>query len=232
MSVLRVLIAEDNLDIAENIGDFLALNGHQVDYAYDGLMAVSLVESQVFDVIVMDLMMPRLDGLQATGKIRTMVNGDVPILMLTAKDTLDEKLIGFAAGADDYIVKPFDMPELYARIQAQARKAQKNYHHLLSVEGISLDQKQQSASIDNQALVLNPTTFKIMWQLTKAFPDRVSKQVLEFALWGDLRPEKDILRSHIYNLRKSLNRCTGHVTVVGIHGQGYQLNITTVQRID
>lgn len=225
MTSLRILIAEDNLDIAENIGDFLELNGHQVDYAYDGKMAINLVEGEAFDVIVMDIMMPKLDGLQATQKIRTLANGDVPILMLTAKDTLNEKLEGFDSGADDYIVKPFDISELYARIQAQVRKANKTYHHILNVGAISLDEKQQTAHINQQPLVLNPTTFKIMWQLTKVYPELVAKADIEHLLWGESRPEKDILRSHIYNLRKSISKCSEQVSVIGKHGKGYQLEI-------
>lgn len=227
MTTLRILIAEDNLDIAENIGDFLELKGHQVDFAYDGKMAVSLVESQAFDAIVMDIMMPKLDGLAATKQIRQLPNGDVPILILTAKDTIDDKLCGFDMGADDYIVKPFDIMELYARIQAQTRKSAKNYHHLLNLKGISLNQKQMVASIDDEPLNLNPTTFKIMWLLAKAYPELVAKSEIEFTLWGDLRPEKDILRSHIYNLRQSLAKCSTHVTITAKHGQGYQLAVAT-----
>lgn len=225
MTGLRILIAEDNLDIAENIGDFLEINGHQVDFAYDGQMAVSLMQSQTFDVIVMDIMMPKLDGMEATEQIRQLPGGDIPILMLTAKDTLDEKLAGFASGADDYIIKPFDITELYARIQAHSRKAQKNYRHIVNIDGLRLDRKQQTADINGTDLLLNPTTFKILWQLSKAHPALVAKKEIEFMLWGDLKPEKDILRSHIYNLRKSLSKCAEQVTVVGKHGQGYQLNI-------
>lgn len=221
--MLRVLVAEDTLDIAENIGDFLALNGHQVDYAYDGQMAVDLFHSQPYDIIVMDIMMPKLDGLQATKQIRDSHKGDIPIVMLTAKDTLDDKLEGFDSGADDYIVKPFAMPELYARIQAQARRLQKDYRHILHVNDIKLDRNLRVASINNKPLALNPTTFKIMWMLTKQYPALVEKSEIEFCLWGDLRPDNDILRSHIYNLRKSLEKCSSSVKVQAKHGQGYHL---------
>lgn len=228
MAILRVLIAEDNFDIAENIGDFIEMKGHQVDFAYDGKMAVELVQNQPFDVVIMDIMMPKLDGLQATQQIREGVHGDVPIIMLTAKDTLDEKLAGFESGADDYMLKPFAMPELYARMQAQARKSQKDYHFIQNKNGIVLDQKQQNAEINSEPLLLNPTTFKIMWLLTKQSPELVPKRELEFSLWGDLRPDKDILRSHIYNLRKSLEKCTSAVKVIAKHGQGYQLTVAEI----
>ncbi|PKG83169.1 DNA-binding response regulator [Colwellia sp. 75C3] len=223
IATMRVLIAEDNLDIAENIGDFLEMNGHHVDYAYDGLMAVELFNQHDFDVVVMDIMMPKVDGLKATEQIRQSPRGDVPIIMLTAKDTLAEKLDGFTAGADDYLVKPFAMPELYARLQAQVRKSQTSYHHQFSVENIMLDHNDKSAAISGKPLVLNPTTFKIMWQLAKAYPNLVAKAELEFLLWGDLPPENDILRSHIYNLRQSLAKCNDDISILAKHGQGYQL---------
>lgn len=225
-SPLRVLIAEDNTDIAENIGDFLTINGHLVDYAYDGQMAVNLVEQESFDVIVMDIMMPKMDGLEATQRIRKSTKGSVPILMLTAKDTLDEKLEGFSAGADDYIVKPFAMPELYARIQAQVRKSQQDYHHQFALNELSLNHQDKSCRYRDVAINLNPTTFKILWQLAKNHPNLVPKAELEFLLWGDAKPEKDILRSHIYNLRKSLEKASSAIAVSAKHGQGYQLTFT------
>lgn len=223
---MRVLIAEDNVDIAENIGDFLSIKGHRVDFAFDGKMALSLASQQQFDVIVMDVMMPKMDGMLATEKIRELVNGDTPILMLTAKDTLDDKLAGFDVGADDYIVKPFDMLELYARIQAQARKAKNNYRSKLQVDCLTIDLVQQAVIIDEIPVVLNPSTFKIIVQLTKAYPNLVNKSEIEFNLWGDEVPEKDILRSHIYNLRKALAKVSKRVIVSSKHGRGYQLVIT------
>lgn len=221
--MLRILIAEDHLDIAENIGDFLTAKGHQVDYAYDGVMAVSLVEENTYDAIIMDIMMPKLDGLKATKKIRLGSQAQIPILMLTAKDRLDDKLAGFDSGADDYILKPFAMPELFARLMAQTRKAQNNYSHIVSLKGFKLDQKNKTAHFNSGLLLLNPTTFKILTLLCKSYPNLVTKREMEFRLWGDLSPENDILRSHVYNLRKSLTAHTEFIKVQSKHGQGYQL---------
>lgn len=226
--MIRVLIAEDTVDIAENIGDYLTMSGHQVDFAYDGKMAVDIFHQNRFDIIVMDVMMPKLNGFQATQLIRQHEYGDVPIIMLTAKDQLDDKLSGFDAGADDYLVKPFSMVELEARIQAQVRRSQKSYKHVIEVGHLRLDQKQQTASFANQPIVLNPTTFKIIWLLAKQQPNLVEKTELEFALWGELKPEKDILRSHIYNLRKALENADVPVIVQAKHGQGYQLLMTAL----
>lgn len=220
---LRVLIVEDNLDIAENISDFLEFKGHVVDFAYNGLMALSLVEEETFDVVIMDIMMPKMDGLSATEAIRGTSSGKVPIIMLTAKDTLDEMLDGFAAGADDYIIKPFAMPELYARILAQVRKSQQNYNHKQQLRGLELDQNEHTTKIDGVELALNPACFKILWQLAKAYPNLVAKGELEFALWGDVNPERDVLRSHVYNLRKALAKKSATIEIMAKHGQGYHL---------
>lgn len=221
--MLRILIAEDHLDIAENIGDYLTAKGHQVDFAYDGAMAVSLAQTQTFDAIVMDIMMPKLDGLKATAQIRQGQQAQVPILMLTAKDRLDDKLNGFDSGADDYILKPFAIAELYARLLAHIRKAQNGYHSVMVVNGLELDQQNKTARFNGQSLKLNPTTFKILTLLCKNHPNLVDKAELEFQLWGDLLPENDVLRSHIYNLRKSLAGCADHFKIQSKHGQGYQL---------
>ncbi len=225
MEQLRVLIAEDNADIAENIGEFLELKGHHVDYAYDGQMAVSLVGSERFDIVVMDVMMPKQNGIEATKTIRTLPNGDIPILMLTARDMLEDKIEGLTCGADDYIVKPFDMSELYARMQAQVRKSTNSYNTMLCVGNIQLDKQNQKGKIGDCCLELNPTTFKIMYALVKSYPNLVDKSELEFILWGDNKPDTDILRSHIYNLRQSIKKCCKHTGVKGKHGKGYLLEM-------
>lgn len=223
--MLRILIAEDNLDIAENIGDFFTLQGHQVDFAYDGIMALELIKQLSFDAVIMDINMPRLNGLDATHQIRQLACGDLPILMLTAKDTLDDKINGLESGADDYIVKPFEITELYARVLAQTRKANKNYRCELSMANLILDQSQQRSEVNGEPLVLNPTTFKILWRLCKAYPALVDKSELSFELWQEQLPDNDILRSHIYNLRQSLSLCCDHLKVLSKRGKGYQLII-------
>ncbi|BBN82552.1 hypothetical protein PA25_25370 [Pseudoalteromonas sp. A25] len=222
---LRVLLVEDNIDIAENISDYLCIHGHIVDFAYDGLMAIELVAQQGYDIIIMDIMMPKLDGLSTIKRLREQALLDIPIIVLTAKDTLEDKLTGFDSGADDYVVKPFAMQELHARMTSLIRRHQKSYQHILHVQGITLDQQQQRAEIDNTSLKLNPTTFKIMWLLTLQFPNVVTKQHLQHSLWADELPDNDILRSHMYNLRKALAACSKDISIVSHHGRGYQLCI-------
>ena len=123
MRSLRILIVEDNTDIAENIADFLELQGHLLDFALDGIGGLHLALTQDYDAIILDIMLPGMDGLTFCRKLRKEGEKDTPVLMLTARDTLSDKLEGFEAGADDYLVKPFELEELSARIRSLVRRA-------------------------------------------------------------------------------------------------------------
>lgn len=221
--MLRILITEDHLDLAENIGDFLETKGHQSDYAYDGQMAVTLAAENAYDVIIMDINMPKMDGLTATTAIRQSDKPSTPILMLTANDTLTDKLAGFDAGADDYIVKPFAMAELYARLQAQVRRTNHDYINELTFAQLTLNQANKTAKVNEQELPLTLASFKILQLLVKKQSEVVAKQEIEFQLWGDLKPEKDVLRSHIYKVRKLLEKYIPNLKIISKHGQGYKL---------
>ena len=116
MPAMRILVIEDNSDIAANVGDFLADRGHVVDFAGDGVTGLHLAVVNTFDVIVLDLSLPGMDGLEVCRKLRQDARKQTPVLMLTARDALEQKLSGFDSGADDYMVKPFALQELAAKI--------------------------------------------------------------------------------------------------------------------
>src|SRR5690606_8552402 len=130
---IRVLIVEDNRDICGNIAAHLGKHGYIMDFAYDGMSGMRLALADPFDVIVLDLMLPRMDGLLLCEKLRADAQLETPVLMLTARDTLDDKLKGFKAGADDYLVKPFSLQELDARLQALCKRTQRRAGTLLKV---------------------------------------------------------------------------------------------------
>lgn len=225
MPSLRILIVEDNIDIAENIGDYLELQGHLLDFAMDGVNGLHLALTQKFDVIVLDIMLPGLDGLTFCRKLRKETNYAVSVLMLTARDTLSDKLEGFDAGADDYLVKPFALEELAARISALARRDYNASHSQLCIADLEVDTGKMEVNRAGQRIELNRACLKILIMLMKAYPNVVTRKDIEYALWGDMPPGSDALRSHIYSLRRAIDRPFKHRLLETVHGVGYRLVI-------
>jgi len=202
---IRVLVIEDNQDLAANIGDFLEDSGHVVDYAMDGISGLHLAVTQPVDVIVLDIMLPGIDGYSLCRRFREESEKPTPILMLTARDTLDDKLEGFDAGADDYLLKPFALEELEARLMALVRRSpQYDASKILESGPVRVDIGQRQVTINGTPVRLNRTCFKILVKLMQSAPEVVSREDLEYHLWGDWKPASDSLRTHIYALRKAL----------------------------
>lgn len=219
-----ILIIEDNSDIAALTGDFLAHKGYSVDFAADGLTGLHLAVSHHFDVIVIDISLPGMDGYQICRYLRQNAKIDTPVIMLTARDTLDDKLQGFRAGADDYVVKPFDMLELEARIMAQVRRKNAELvKELLKVGDLEFDQSTLTVTRAGRTITLTPRTLKILEVLMRASPGVVSRQELERQIWGDERPDSDALRSHLYLLRKKIDKPFSRPLLKNLPGNGYQL---------
>ena len=219
----RVLIVEDDLDIAQNIADYLEESGHLVDFAKDGISGMHLALTHEFDVIILDVMLPGMDGLNFCSKLRKEGNKSTPVLMLTARDTLKDKLSGFNAGADDYLVKPFALEELAVRLEALTRRRSGMPGKRLEVADLALDMGQMVVKRAGKQIILNKTCFKILTLLMQAFPNVVSRQDLEFALWGDMPPGSDALRSHIFALRKAVDKPFDIPLLKTVHGMGYRL---------
>ena len=219
---MRILIIEDHADLAENVGDYLAQRGDAVDFAGDGVTGLHLAVTESYDAIVLDLMLPGIDGLQLAERLRRDAGDDVPILMLTARDTLDDKLAGFAAGADDYLVKPFALQELAARLGAIVRRG-KARRRTLRVGDLKLDLGTRVARRQGRRLSLNPTGFRLLQVLMEASPDVVPRAELEAALWGDEPPDSEALRTHVYQLRQALDRPFDVSLLETVHSVGYRL---------
>lgn len=203
----RILIIEDHRDIAEMMYDYFERRNYELDYASDGRMGFNLANQNDYDVILLDLMLPEMDGIEVCRRLREESKVYTPILMLTARDTLEDKVKGLEIGADDYLVKPFEILELEARIKAlMRRRGQVSQHETLEVENLVLDTGTLEVKRGEIPIYLSPIGLKILTILMKESPKVVSRSQLEHEIWGDILPDSDTLRSHMYNLRKQIDK--------------------------
>jgi DNA-binding response OmpR family regulator len=219
-----ILLVEDNRGIAEMVGEFLERRGYGVDYASDGPAGLRFASEQSYDVIVLDLMLPGLDGLEVCRRLRSDAKKSTPVLMLTARDTLEDKVAGLDAGADDYLVKPFEIRELEARVRALIRRDRRQVSaEVLRVADLVLDTATLRATRAEQELQLSPIGLKLLQILMRESPRVVSRRDIEREVWGDLLPDSDTLRSHLYNLRRAIDKPFDKPLLHTIHSAGYRL---------
>lgn len=219
-NAITVLVIEDNPAIQANIADYFALHGAVTDFALQGRQGAALALENYYDVVILDLTLPQLDGLDLCALLRRQANRHIPVLMLTARDSLQHKLDGFAAGADDYLVKPFDLAELWARVQVLAgRRLQQSYQ--LALGNITLNKHTQQVMCAGQIMPLKPIAFQLLSILLEAAPRPVSRSELCSKIWGDEPTESDALRSHLYQLRKTLQQHGAAVVLETVHGVGF-----------
>ena len=219
---LSVLVIEDQLDIAANIWDFLERRGHRVDHAADGRSGLQAALRGQADVIVLDLGLPRLDGLDLCRQLRAAGHG-VPVLILTARDTLDDKLRGFAEGADDYLVKPFAMRELEARIRAVHRRGKPAPVATLRVGDLSFDPAAMLATRGARRATLTRAQAQLLELLMRESPRVVAREALIRAVWGEQGGDAAALQTHVYDLRGLIDRGEEHPMIQTVHGLGYRL---------
>jgi DNA-binding response OmpR family regulator len=221
---MRILVVEDHRDIAENIGDYFAPRGHEIDYAADGVTGLHLAVTNEYDVIVLDLMLPGLDGIEVCRKLREEAKKSTPVLMLTARDQLESKVQGFHAGADDYLVKPFALKELEIRLEAlRRRSASAVTTRVLKVADLEFDPDTQVIRRAGKRLDLNPSLRTLLGLLMAHTHRVVRRDELEAALWGEDRPDGDVLRAHIYALRSIIDKPFARKLLHTVHGTGYRL---------
>ena len=224
MKNLSVLLVEDHRQLAQTVVEFLEQEGALVDYASDTTLARTLVHEHHYDILVLDVMLPGEDGYSFCQYLRKELALDTPVIFMTARDQLDDKLEGFARGGDDYIVKPFALPELVARVQALVRRERREVApNLLTVADLQLDPARQEVRREGQLLKLSPTAFRILRILMRESPKVVSREQLEHELWGDLVPDSDALRSHLYNLRKAVDKPFEHALLETLPGVGFSI---------
>lgn len=223
-AALSVLIVEDNPDLAANIADYLEARGYLVDVALDGVTGLHVAVSQPHDAIVLDLMLPGIDGLTLCRRLRQDAQSDVPVLMLTARATLDDKAAGFGEGADDYLVKPFELRELDLRLRALVRRARsRETARKLKVADLEFDLDTLDVQRAGRPVTLPMLSLKILELLMKRSPGVVRRHEIEQAVWGDTPPDSDALRVHIHTLRSAIDFDDLPPLLHTVRGIGYQL---------
>jgi DNA-binding response OmpR family regulator len=221
----RLLIIEDNPELVANLYSFFEPLGYVLDDARDGATGLRLATQNDYDAILLDLMLPRLDGMTLCQKLRQEFQNPVPIIMLTARDPVDDRVQGLALGADDYLIKPFSLRELDARIQALVRRAQgRQVQGTLAWEDLQVDTRAPQAWRQGQAISLTPSTYKLLLCLMRAAPAVVRKQEMEYLLWGDDPPDSGALRTHIHELRQHADRNFPSTLIETVHGVGWRLS--------
>jgi DNA-binding response OmpR family regulator len=229
--VISVLLVEDNRDLAANIADYLEAKGYLVDVAMDGVTGLHLAVTQAHDVIILDLMLPGIDGLTVCRRLRQDAHSAVPVLMLTARATLDDKAAGFGEGADDYLVKPFELRELDLRLSALTRRARtKENQRLLSVADLVFDLDTLTVQRAGQPVTLPVVALKILELLMKRAPSVIRRRDIEQAVWGDSPPDSDALRVHIHTLRSAIDPPGLPPLLHTLRGVGYQLKAPDGER--
>jgi DNA-binding response OmpR family regulator len=220
---MRILVIEDNSDIAANIGDYLEDKGHVVDFAGDGVTGLHLAVVHDFDAIVLDLTLPGMDGLELCRKLRQEARRQTPVLMLTARDALDQKLTGFDSGADDYMVKPFALQELEARLAVLARRGKGVQSRVLQLADLNYNLDTLVVTRGGKSIQLNPIGLKLLQHLMELSPSVVTRQDLETRVWGEELPDSDSLRVHIHGLRAAIDKPFDKPLIQTRHGIGYRM---------
>lgn len=216
---INTLLIEDNISLAETIVSYCELEGISCDHAATGLQGLDLTLSNNYDTILLDINLPRMNGLAVCEALRNR-GVDVPVLMVTAQDSLDDKLAGFDAGTDDYLVKPFEMSELVARIRALARRRSSRAQKL-EVGSLVLDLTRKQVSRENQAINLSPTGWKLLELLMRESPNVVSRQQMEHAIWsGKDLPDSNVLKVQLHRLRQKVDKPFAKklIHTIALHG--------------
>jgi DNA-binding response OmpR family regulator len=221
-----LLLVEDDRDLAANIEEYLARRGWEVDYAPNGARALDRILENQYAAVILDHWLPGISGMELCQKIRAGAAPQLPVLMLTAADSLEDRLAGFEAGVDDYLVKPFAPPELVARLRALIRRSVGRpdlSSARLVFEDVEMDTEMREVRRAGRALQLTRMAFAILEILLRRAPALVTRQEIERTLWGEEMPGSDALRSHIFALRAALETAHQPPILHTHRGIGYQL---------
>ena len=223
---MRILITEDDASLAEALQFALKQSGYAVDAVNNGVAADEALKNDVFGLLILDLGLPRLDGFEVLRRLRRR-NPALPVLILSGREKPEEKVLGLDLGADDYLVKPFSLHELQARVRALLRRGQGSATPLLTYGGLSFDTINRVASMDGRPLALSTQETGVLEALLTRFGRIVSKEQLVEQLYSyDQEVSQNAIEVYVHRLRKKLTG-TG-VTVRTQYGRGYLLDYSVV----
>ena len=221
---MNILLVEDNRDLATNLFDYFEARGYTMDLASDGIPGLHFASTNTYDVIVLDLMLPSLDGLTMCRRLRE-AGKQTPILMLTARDSLEDKIAGLEAGADDYVVKPFSMREVEARLLALVRRSQvREGVKTLEVGELSFNTGTLKVMRGDRSIALPPIALRFLEVLMRNSPRVLSREDVERAIWGDTPPDSDALRGHLHIMRNAVDKPDEKPLIKTLRGLGYQIS--------
>ena len=221
MTMAKILVVDDEIKIREIIQEYAEFEGYEVAQAEDGMQAVEMVKNQDFDIIIMDVMMPKLDGYSACKEIRKIKQ--IPVIMLSARGEEYDKLFGFEIGVDDYVVKPFSPKELMARIRAVLNRASASQRteDVIRYEGLEINFTAREVKIDGKKVSMTPKEYDLLFYLVKNMNIALSREKLLEEVWGfDFYGDDRTVDTHIKMLRNSLGKYRN--LIVTLRGMGYK----------
>ncbi len=220
----RLLIVEDDRELAGNLIDFLQIQGYLTDYAADGHAALGLLAANEYDLVVLDLMLPGVDGLTICSRIREQLHSNVPVVMLTAKHEVDTKVSAFDVGADDYVVKPASLREIEARIRALIRRAAREIDNdLLVVGDLRMHTGTMKIERAGKSIILPPVPTRILMLLLRRSPNVVHRLAIHREIWGDAPGDNHALIVHMHALRNAVDKPFDRQLVHTVRGFGYRI---------
>lgn len=218
---MNILLVEDDYDLAETVYEYLEMEGLICHHAINGEAGLNFALENDFQVILLDLNLPKLDGLSLCRKLRQNGN-DTPILMVTARDSLDNKIEGFNAGADDYLIKPFALEELMVRLLALSKRRSGQVRKL-ACDDLEMNLETRTVVRSAVRIKLSPILWKLLEALLRASPGVVSKSRLETTLWGEDIPESNSLKVHMHNLRKAIDGSFSRQLIHTVSRHGFSI---------
>lgn len=220
---MRILLCEDERDLSDALSAILKHNNYSVDQVYDGLEALDYLEASNYDVVILDIMMPKLDGVEVLRRLRAS-GSDIPVIMLTAKSQIEDKILGLDSGADDYLTKPFDSSELVARLRAITRRVSTALQSVLSLGNTQLDTASFVLSTDSGSVTLTNKEFQMMEYFMLNAGNVISADSFMEKIWGyDSDTEINVVWVYISYLRKKLSSLGSNLKIKVSRNIGYSL---------